>query len=499
MMWPLVLKYFKRVYAAACDHPVEMFLAVVFCVFGFVLFETNHVGLQRVVSYYPVCFLLTYTFGELTGKTRWRAVYYLSALYFLPFFWIRKAPGSDFHLVSLLVVQLLYLAADWRRDNERFARKALGYLKALFSSGVLSGMAWLLSISIYFSIQYLFEIWQGADERFMGYSASVVFLCVFPLLFLVYNREKEWTASNRLLDALFDYVLSPALLLYTAILYLYFLKVAVLWSLPKGGVAYLVIGFVGAVFFLNGCRLFLGKRSYDWFYRRASWVAVPVLAMYWVGASYRIDEYGYTEARVYLVAVGAILTGTALLFFSRRAGRYLYAAVWAMFCLAVVTYVPGMTAKDIERISQTKRGNYPIAKDRGGHRAHEYVTLSTYAPIDITEYETLQAVGDYDEPVNSTVTPTGLFLLRDQDMRLLFRAEKDSLLFRQMEKAGLAPSDSIPESAYPEILRLELDSALYVFGEISLVRSSPDSAYSVSRMGGGYYLKKRVSLPANNK
>ena len=52
---------------------------------------------------------------------------------------------------------------------------------------------------------------------------------------------------------------------------------------------------------------------------------------------------------------------------------------------------------------------------------------------------------------------------------------------------------------YPDILRLDLDSALYVFGEISVYRSSPDSAYTVSYMGGGYYLKKRVSLPTRNK
>mgnify|MGYP007110214778 CR=1 FL=1 len=77
--------------------------------------------------------------------------------------------------------------------------------------------------------------------------------------------------------------------------------------------------------------------------------------------------------------------------------------------------------------------------------------------------------------------------------------ERDSLLFRQMEKVGLAPSDSIPDDLYPDILRLDLDSALYVFGEISVYRSSPDSAYTVSYMGGGYYLKKRVSLPTRNK
>ena len=59
------------------------------------------------------------------------------------------------------------------------------------------------------------------------------------------------------------------------------------------------------------------------------------------------------------------------------------------------------------------------------------------------------------------------FYLCDKNSLILFEAERDSLLFRQMEKVGLAPSDSIPDDLYPDILRLDLDSALYVFGEIS--------------------------------
>jgi hypothetical protein len=111
--------------------------------------------------------------------------------------------------------------------------------------------------------------------------------------------------------------------------------------------------------------------------------------------------------------------------------------------------------------------------------------------LDITGYETLQAVGRYDEgPINSMIQ-MDTFYLCDKNSLILFEAERDSLLFRQMEKVGLAPSDSIPDDLYPDILRLDLDSALYVFGEISVYRSSPDSAYTVSYMGGGYYLKKK--------
>lgn len=487
----------KRLLAAVQMNPVEMVLSAAACCSGFILFDSHNQGLMSVVTFFPALFLLAYIFNGLTVGRRWRIIYYLSVSFFVPPFLFEPKGGTAFFFVTMVVVQLIYLIYDWKCSNDAFVQKGLCYLKAVFSAGVLSGITWLLSWSIFSSIQYMFEIWQYASERYFCYSASIIFLCILPLLFLLFNQEKEWHLSNKLLDSLFDYVLSPALLIYAAILYLYFVKITFLWSLPKGNVAYLVVSFVAVTFLLKGCRSFFGKGLYDWFYQRASWVVLPTLAMYWIGVFYRINEYGYTEARVYLVAVGAALTGMAVLFFSKQTGRYLYAACWMAFCLSVITYLPRVTAKDIERVSQTKRGNYPIRTGR--HRENRYVRMTDPSPLVLEGYATLQAVDNKGGCSVVSTMEEGTFSLFDESGSLIFRENADKLLARQLKKAGLAQSDSIPESAYPEILRLELDSALYVFGEISVTRNSPDSAYSVSYMGAGYYLKKRVSLPEYNK
>ncbi len=488
----------KRLQVAVRYNPAEVFLSVLFCCFGCALYETSCASLAVVVYYFPVLFLITCTLNSMTGGTRWRFAYYLSVLFFIPFFWKEKDFWSVFYCVTLVVMQLLYLVCDWRRDNNRFVRKGLCYLRAILSAGLLAGIAWLLSVSIYFSVQYIFEIWQYGERRFMAYSSSIAFAGILPLLFLLFNREEEKEAGvNKLFNVLLNYVLSPALLIYAVILYLYFVKVTVLWSLPKGAVAYIVVSFISATFILKSCQPFLERRYYEWFYRYSSWIVLPALAMYWVGTFYRINQYGYTEARVYLVVVGAILTGTVLLFFFRRTAHYLYAVVLAVVLLSSVTYIPGITAGDIERISQEKRGNYPISENQDNY--YEYVTLTDYSPLDVTGYEILQTVGSYDEGGVNSMMRMDTFYLCDKKQHVIFEAKTDSLLFRQMEKQGLAPTDSIPKILYPEILRLDLDSALYVFGEISAYRSSPDSTYTVSYMGGGYYLKKRVSLQARNK
>ena len=141
----------KRLQIAVQHNPAEVVLSVLFCCFGCALYETSWARLAVVVYYFPVLFLITCTLNSMTEGSRWRFAYYLSVLFFIPFFWKEKDFWSVFYWVTLVVVQLLYLVCDWRLDNDRFVRKGLCYLRAMLSAGLLAGIAWLLSISIYYS------------------------------------------------------------------------------------------------------------------------------------------------------------------------------------------------------------------------------------------------------------------------------------------------------------------------------------------------------------
>ena len=114
---------------------------------------------------------------------------------------------SGFDLDGVETVSYTHLDV-YKRQNDRFVRKGLCYLRAMLSAGLLAGIAWLLSISIYYSIQYIFEIWQYGERRFMAYSSSIAFAGILPLLFLLFNREKEEEEGvNKLFDVLLNYVL----------------------------------------------------------------------------------------------------------------------------------------------------------------------------------------------------------------------------------------------------------------------------------------------------
>lgn len=484
-----------RLQAAIRQNPVEVLLAVLFCVIGCISYESRDNRLEAVLAYAPVLFLTTYILNTLTsvGTGRWRFVYYLSVFFFIPFLWKKEDVGSAFWLVSLCIIQLFYLITAWQKDNVLFFKRGLAYLRASLSAGLLSGIAWVLSMSVYYSIRYIFEIWKGGEERFTIYSLSFAFAGIMPLLFLMFNHNKESEGEegqNRLFDVLLNYVLTPALLIYAVILYLYFIKIAVLWSLPKGAVAYIVVSFVSALFVLKGCQPFLTRRYFDWFYRFASVIVLPALAMYWIGACYRINQYGFTQERVYLVVVGAILSGIAGLFLMKRTGYYLYAALLAIFLLSAVTYIPGITVSDIERISQTKRGNYPIKPAQSAD--YSYPTLINNYPQDISGYDTLQTVQNY-------IVAGGMYMELDMDTfrlfdktdNILYKEDLVSLLRKQLQKVGLTPTDSVPELIAPEFFRIEIDSALLVIEGVSLNRVYKDSAYKISYFLPAVYLKKK--------
>lgn len=486
-----------RLQVAVKQHPMEVLLSVVFSLLACFHYETGYAydSFVRPLIYFPVLFLTTYTLNGMTLHKPFRWLYFLSAFFCLPFFFwpMLSTVWTPAYLVSLIVVQLFYLVSGWKKENDEFAQVALRYLKALLSAGLLAGIAYLLAISIYQSIQYIFEIWKNSERRFFTEAAYLIFICGMPLLFLLFNQEREekGDSRNHLFDVLLNYVLSPALLIYAVILYLYFIKVAVLWSLPKGAVAYIVVSFILATFILKGCQVFLSKRYYDWFYKQASLAALPALVMYWIGVYYRINQYGFTEPRVYLVVTGVIMTGLVGLFFTRRWGRYLYVACLAIGCLSVVTYIPGITAMNIEIISQTARGNFPPKETT--YNLYSYMDIENYDPIDISGYQTLEQVVGYQHNNNNmwTIVKADTFYIFNNNQDTLYRESTTSFWNSQMAKAGLQPTDSIPREAFPNLLRFDIDSVTLIFQTISLSRSSLDSSYHISYITPAYCLRKK--------
>lgn len=339
--------------------PAEIFTTV----YAFVTFTLAYEKVSPIQEEYialaPLVFGLSFILNRLChGK--WRLIYYLSPLVYVLFIktdlkdWIT----STEYIIALLICPLAVILSDWIKENKRFAERIIRYLVDWVAAGLLALVAYLLVNAIVYSFGYIFDLNIPAKFSFYAFLSASILLT--PLCFLTFNRQSEQTPDrpipgNSFLDILARYVLTPAAWIYTVILYLYFVRIAITWSLPRGGIAYLVFGFILFATILKALQPLLQKQPCKWFYERFSLISLPALIMFWIGVGYRINQYGLTEDRIYLIVCGVIMTLTIGLFFSHRWGRYLYATLSAVVLLALFTYIPGIRAGQLGLLSQNLR------------------------------------------------------------------------------------------------------------------------------------------------
>ena len=339
--------------------PAEIFTTV----YAFVTFTLAYEKVSPIQEEYialaPLVFGLSFILNRLChGK--WRLIYYLSPLVYVLFIktdlkdWIT----STEYIIALLICPLAVILSDWIKENKRFAERIIRYLVDWVAAGLLALVAYLLVNAIVYSFGYIFDLNIPAKFSFYAFLSASILLT--PLCFLTFNRQSEQTPDrpipgNSFLDILARYVLTPAAWIYTIILYLYFVRIAITWSLPRGGIAYLVFGFILFATILKALQPLLQKQPCKWFYERFSLISLPALIMFWIGVGYRINQYGLTEDRIYLIVCGVVMTLTIGLFFSHRWGRYLYATLSAVVLLALFTYIPGIRAGQLGLLSQNLR------------------------------------------------------------------------------------------------------------------------------------------------
>ena len=292
-------------------------------------------------------------------------------------------------------------------------------------------------------------------------------------------------------------MLSPAVLAYTVLLYLYFAKIVATWSLPRGGIAYLVFGFTLIAVAAQAGQTLLNKRYYDWFYNRFSLISLPALAMFWVGVGCRWSDYGLTENRVYLIACGLIMTACMGLFLSRRTGRYLYVTLTAIVILALFTYIPGLTPRDIERWSQSGR---PADRQDKSYRDDDkaesfYLWWEPLTEgIDLKGYSRLYEMRHWyseDKPTPHWESTADSLFLYDGSNRVLLRESLGTILERQLSAIGYQPTDSIPEDTLqlylPQLLTYRSPGGKVCFERINLSR---DSVMRIDDILVKYYFEK---------
>lgn len=365
--------------------PVELIACITCYVIAVFSFYMNGKAENWIWSF-PACFSLIFTVNRLTAGSSVRWMYYLS-VFFIPGFWVWDLPvDSAVYWITLLVSQLSVLLAVREPGNKCFVGNALCYLGDMAGAIVLAFLGWLLALAIYESVVYIFDL-QTKGWHYMTYSGQVTFFLVVPVLFLMFHSQrKEECCDSSFFRVLVNFILSPALLAYNVVLYLYFVKIAWAWSLPKGWIAGMVLSFVTLLFMTGAAQTVLQRRLYDWYYNRFSLWVLPPWVMLWISIFHRVGAYGWTEWRIYLVLAAVVATMAMLLFFYAPWRKFKWVALLAAGLLVLFTYVPGLKARSLavhfqeRKISGAMEQLYDRKQDKWTHDT-DSLTLERYQTL----------------------------------------------------------------------------------------------------------------------
>ncbi|WP_396196313.1 DUF4153 domain-containing protein [Flavobacterium sp.] len=255
----------------------------------------------------------------------------LGLLFLILYFFIlpkEEKDFSEFHLFiilpsyvlsHLLVAFVAFLKEEnselsfWEYNKNLFVNL---FLTVVFT-GVLIGGVELAIVAV----QELFNI----DFEAKIYAETFFALAIFgsTFIFLLFNEsgldylEKEGKYPV-ILKFFTQFILIPLLIIYVVILYFYSAKILINWQLPRGWVSYLVLAYsIVGIFALLLVHPLKDLKLKSWilvFNKLFYYTLIPLILLLFVAIFTRVLQYGYTEARYFVLLISIWLTTIVLYF-----------------------------------------------------------------------------------------------------------------------------------------------------------------------------------------
>lgn len=351
----------KLLVRSVCQHPTELVMLVYAAIVLGI--NKNLYGTSWMCPCILAPFLVTaaYTLSFYRQKSKlWNLLYFVPLLLFvsssfIPSLadWLEQWCWSVTYDVMIVVAALWLFIRHFKMGNTAYVQRNISMVNSGVMATFVSGILFLLYVLIQVSMEMIFG-WDFHDEL-IEKVAYFVFIVILPMLFFALEDEERVFSLERFWKNVLLWVLTPALLIYTAILYIYSAKVLFTWTLPEGSVSIMIFIFCIVAMVAKMLLQFCDKNPFGWFYRHFSWFALPLLVLFWVGVARRISDYGLTENRYYLILCGLLMTAYVVLFlFENKKGYFILTVAAAIVALASIC-IPPLSAKQMSLKSQIVR------------------------------------------------------------------------------------------------------------------------------------------------
>ncbi len=283
------------------------------------------------------------------------------------YYFLTNDEFSNKMFIHLLVISFAlfaaYLYLPSSKNAVNFGNVALAHFKAAFTS-ILYGIVMYLGIAaIIGAIDILLY---DIDYKSYAHAANIIFIFFTPLYYLSLlpkfnsmdeneHDKKEISYSYpKFLQILVSNITIPLITAFSVVLIIYFIKILVTGVWPVGQVGPMVLGYSAAGYFIYILSSNLTNKFSVYYRKLFPMVLIPLVAMQMVSSYIRIEAYGITESRYYVVLFGIFSIVCALmLIFGKRKNTNMIVLLSSIF--ALISIIPPVDAFSISRNSQQNR------------------------------------------------------------------------------------------------------------------------------------------------
>lgn len=388
---------------AVSAHPIAIFLISAFAIgiwfmeleprqgndhLAYWVFEPMlfiFVYLSRPYSWYRFSWIVPLVALAIIGMTNDSAEFYLTS----PKFW-----GANF--IALLVL----LGFPFEKNNQGFTYRNF---TNLFHLGLATAV-WLLVFGLVAAILFTITTLFNVEFSYSFYSHFYTSLGIFtqPLFFLVFQQRqaKSEMTLNRIFEILVNFVLAPALMIFTVLLYAYVVQIIFEGVLPKGMLANITLPYLLGGLGVYALRSICAKARWETFFKFYPYLAIVPIVLLWLAIDRRISAYAWTEQRIYLVALATAITIAYAILIVPKARQYRLISGVVMVAIFAMTWV--VKPQEIAYQSQTARFEQLLKKlnlsdDSGKIRDDvDFVErLENMPKSELKDWKELDSVSDY--------------------------------------------------------------------------------------------------------
>ncbi len=296
-------------------------------------------------------------------------VYFISALLILGYYLIiSPAPSITFSVKTRTVVAVfaMFCAFIWLpsfKEKADFNNITLIHFKSAFTSALYAAVLSAGCTSTIATVDILlFKVNQDAYPITLCiiwiFFADLYYLSLLPKFDSESEEDLKYAEQAaiypRLLEILISYIVIPLIAVYSIVLTAYFIKILVTLKWPAGQLGPMILAYsaVGLVTFILSKQL---KNKFALIFRLVFPKALILMViMQLISVAIRVNAYGITESRYYVILFGVLSLACGILFSFKPAAKNGFIALLAAG-LAILSVIPPVDAFTVSRCSQIAR------------------------------------------------------------------------------------------------------------------------------------------------